>query len=377
MAFSCPTGEGRIARFFCTLGCATALGFVVVAASCNPLQASSTPDGGAESSDAAPSGSSPPSDAGAVAWSQRAPLPLPRTELGVAAVAGTVYAIGGYTGSVLSRVDAYDPASDTWTQKADLRTARRNFVSGVIGGKIYVASGTSFTDPNQISFIDTTEVYDPQTDSWTELAPCPIPNVFFDPDGGGVAYNLYGNLFTGGGAFHDQLYVLFTHSGPGAGTGMYAYDPATNAWSDVMPGPSYYNFGEDFATAAIGDALWVFMSPWGPGSLSGQLATWYSSSKTWVIDTPLISERSAFFTLNGKLYSAGGVTGDSGTFEATATVSSYDIAQSSWTESGTLTVGREHAGAAVLDGKVYIVGGDIPAQGTEVPSAVVEVGVPQ
>jgi hypothetical protein len=308
--------------------------------------------------------------ASALSWSLRAPLPLPRTELGVAAVAGKIYAIGGYSGSMLSRVDAYDPASDTWTQKADLRTARRNFASGAIGGKIYVAAGTSYTDPNDVSYLNTTEVYDPQMDSWTELAPCPIPSTSSKVDG---------NRATGGGVFHDQLYVRFTVRGDGpAVTGMVAYDPTTNAWSDVMPGPPEYDLGQDFGTAAIGDALWVFTSPEGRSPLTGQLSTWYSSSKTWVTDTPLPSERSAFFTLDGKLFSAGGVTGDSGTYEATSAVCSYDIAHSSWTEqSGSLSVGREHAGAAVLDGKVYVVGGDIPAQGTDVPSAVVDVGVAQ
>jgi len=62
-------------------------------------------------------GATPAADAGttgnvAFDWSPRAPLPIPRTEHGAAVVDGKIYAIGGYSGSLLSRVDVYDPISN-------------------------------------------------------------------------------------------------------------------------------------------------------------------------------------------------------------------------------------------------------------------------
>src|SRR5262249_35467096 len=88
----------------------------------------------------------------AFTWSRRAPLPVPGAERGSAAVRGKIYVIGGYSGSGLARVDEYDPATNRWTRKTDMPTARRSPVVGVINDRIFVAAGMQWTDPNNVTY---------------------------------------------------------------------------------------------------------------------------------------------------------------------------------------------------------------------------------
>ncbi len=62
-------------------------------------------------------------------------------------------------------------AEGTWTQKADMPTARFVPSSGVVDGKIYVIGGTPGSPWDTIS---TVEVYDPATDTWTRKGNMPM-----------------------------------------------------------------------------------------------------------------------------------------------------------------------------------------------------------
>src|SRR6266853_814689 len=63
-------------------------------------------------------GTTPPCDC----WTNKAFMPTARSFLGVADVDGTLYAVGGFSRLVgfSAAVEAYDPASDTWTTRASL-----------------------------------------------------------------------------------------------------------------------------------------------------------------------------------------------------------------------------------------------------------------
>jgi len=72
--------------------------------------------------------------------------------------------MGSVGGSGISTVEAYDPATDTWTQKADMPTARGYLSTSVVNGKIYAIGGTPGSWGEMLS---TVEEYDPVTDTWT------------------------------------------------------------------------------------------------------------------------------------------------------------------------------------------------------------------
>ncbi len=52
-------------------------------------------------------------------WELLAPMPTPRVELGLVTINGKIYAIGGgNTSGALSKVEMYDPITNTWTIKS-------------------------------------------------------------------------------------------------------------------------------------------------------------------------------------------------------------------------------------------------------------------
>ena len=117
----------------------------------------------------------------AAGWQAAAPMPNPRNHLSGAAVDGLVYAIGGQYGhdaGVQDQkfLDVYDPATDTWTRKADLPSARSHFEPGTMvhNDKIIIAGGRR----GGFFFDDVTE-YDPATDQWTER--CELPENLLAP----------------------------------------------------------------------------------------------------------------------------------------------------------------------------------------------------
>ncbi len=94
-------------------------------------------------------------------WTPKAGMPTARTLLSTSAVNGRVYAIGGDTTAVngrFSTVEEYDPATDTWTPKADMPTARSMLTTSVVNGKIYAIGGSTGNGPQPVA---TMEVYDP------------------------------------------------------------------------------------------------------------------------------------------------------------------------------------------------------------------------
>ncbi|MBN1641693.1 MAG: hypothetical protein JXA09_10695 [Anaerolineae bacterium] len=89
-------------------------------------------------------------------------MPSPWDRAASVLLDGKVYLIGGYRpkGSLTPAADVYDPATDTWSQVADLPTPRGDPASCVLDGRIYSISG--FIDRD----IGAVEVYDPVTNAW-------------------------------------------------------------------------------------------------------------------------------------------------------------------------------------------------------------------
>ena len=105
-------------------------------------------------------------------------------------------------------MDAYDPATNTWTTKAPMPTLRKGFAIGVINGSLYAAGGS-----NESGLLGPTHAYDPMHDSWTTSLNLLIPT---DMPGGAVTdsgvFYLIGGLQAGGKALASVQ--AFSPSGP-------------------------------------------------------------------------------------------------------------------------------------------------------------------
>ncbi len=106
----------------------------------------------------------------------RAPLPTPRNHAVSGVIGGKLYVAGGRgpgheaeDAHNLSATEAYDQATDTWASLPDLPTARSGGAGAVLGGKLYVlGGGLPFN-----TIYKTIERYDPVAARWEALADMP------------------------------------------------------------------------------------------------------------------------------------------------------------------------------------------------------------
>jgi N-acetylneuraminic acid mutarotase len=128
-------------------------------------------------------------------WRERAPMPTPRNHAAIGAVNGKIYVIGGRVGAAfisaasdISTVEEYDPATDKWSApRARMPTTRSALGYGVYNGRIYVAGG-EYQDPHMMATFRTVEAYDPASNSWSVLPPMPVSRH-------GLAAGVVGNRF--------------------------------------------------------------------------------------------------------------------------------------------------------------------------------------
>ena len=133
-------------------------------------------------------------------WTSKTPMPTSRGFLSVSVVDGIIYAIGGcedVTGIGLSNVEAYDPKTDTWTEKAPMPTARLLLTTCEVDGIIYAIGGASTFTPGA-STLKTVEAYDPATNIWTKKADMPTSRATSAAVTDGMIYAIGGVNYGGG-----------------------------------------------------------------------------------------------------------------------------------------------------------------------------------
>ena len=110
------------------------------------------------------------------AWTVMAPMPTARAAFATAAANGKVYAIGGAILNncvTVDTVEAYDPVGDVWiTGFAPLPPPLRFRPSGgTLDNMIYLVGGSTLDDFCVHTVLNTVQAYDPATDSWSEKPP--------------------------------------------------------------------------------------------------------------------------------------------------------------------------------------------------------------
>ncbi len=161
-------------------------------------------------------------------WTMKSSMPTGKKVglAGVDALDGYLYVAGGVNRQ--NRLDLtdtllrYDPVTDNWTELSSMNYKRHSFTLTAFHGKLYATGGVSeeknaVTNLTEIIDSNRTEVYDPATDTWTNLSDLPIKlaahsaTVFNDEI-----------IFIGG-------YESQTWSGI-ASKKMYGYNPVEQTW---------------------------------------------------------------------------------------------------------------------------------------------------
>jgi N-acetylneuraminic acid mutarotase len=143
------------------------------------------------------------------AWTSLPDLPQAypdRNHIAVAAIAGKIYVAGGrYDGGSFSSprtdsLDIFDPGTDLWTTGARMPRPRGGVNGVAANGCFFVwgGEGEGIGEPNDV-FPDH-DVYNPRTDTWTQLVPLPTPihGVTGAAFVGGLIYMPGGGIASGG-----------------------------------------------------------------------------------------------------------------------------------------------------------------------------------
>jgi N-acetylneuraminic acid mutarotase len=273
-------------------------------------------------------------------------MPTKRGFFASAVVNNVIYVIGGgngYAGVViggrypdlLSMVEAYDPETNTWTQRTSMPTSRKDHTCTVVNNIIYVIGGR---DTSNVE-ISTVEAYDPLSDSWTNKAPMQLPrsglscavvnNIIYAIGGaqGCVveAYNPLTNIWTSKAnmpSYRDYLTcavvnnIIYTiggkyydgYGGSGVCSIVEAYDPLSNTWTkkSYMPTSRYY-----LASAVVNNKIFVIGGQSEYNNSLALLEIYDPSTDIWTTNVP--SMPTARFglvcsTTNNKIYAIGGCT---------------------------------------------------------------------
>ncbi|MBI4409805.1 MAG: galactose oxidase [Gemmatimonadetes bacterium] len=192
-------------------------------------------------------------------WSEGAPMPTPRGAMGVTVLGGKIHAIGGTVadptglephlhgtaaGNSVGTHEVYDPATDTWSRRAPMPTARNHLGAASLGGKIYALAGRV---PGNAT-LTANEVYDPGTDRWATAAPVPTGR-------SGVAVVALGEyVYIFGGETFGAVSKTFDEAE--------RYRAASGRWESLPRMPTARH---GLGAAAVGGAIYVISGGPQPG----------------------------------------------------------------------------------------------------------------
>lgn len=145
-------------------------------------------------------------------WDLNAPdLPRPRSHHAAAVLGKKIYLVGGLyrlehnADELIPEVDVFDTETETWSQAAPLPTPRHGLSAIAVAGRIYAIGGNYLDSPD---VLDIVEEYDPRLNCWRTVTPIPLPR------------------FRGGAAEVDyKIHYIAGNDGSGSVTTHYAGVP--------------------------------------------------------------------------------------------------------------------------------------------------------
>ena len=284
-------------------------------------------------------------------WVSKTPMNQPRAGVGVVAVDGKIYAIGGASTArgqnqaenLLSTNEEYNPTTDSWTIKPSMPTPRAYFGIAAIENKIYCIGGVVGSEKlvdgpfthSLFVYSGITEVYDTITETWDTRAAMPIER-------GNIA-RFQANVVDG------KIYAIgakFT----------YVYDPATDSWTEKTPipekvSPNYWGV----SSTAIGSQIYV----------TGMFETGildYDDQRLFIYDTltdDWTESASGSFLCGMGIGATTGVRAPQLVYVLglPPMCQAYDPLTGNWTSAAPNPIDQRDFGCVVLNDVMYVIGG--------------------
>jgi len=232
-----------------------------------------------------------------------------------------------------------------WTFVADMPVDLYGAACASDGTSIYCAGGYSFSFPGLVPQLIR---YDPGPNTWTALAPIPVPSTMASA----VFYPPTNKIYVFGGSDPDAQTVNNLNQ---------IYDIASNTWSTGAPLPdvrafmAWGYFTDNGKIYLVGGYNTAFVD-------SGQPDTWeydpVADTYTNKTDFPELAGGYASGIINGHLYVAGGRDANN---VSLSTVFDYDIAADTWTQKNDMPGTQNNVrGSAVALDSLFVFGGGNP-----------------
>ena len=314
-------------------------------------------------------------------WVSIAPMHEARENLGVVAVNGKIYAIGGDTlsgfwtysmgfsgtpvGGVVGTNEEYDPATNQWTIKTSMPTPRTGIAIAAYENKIYCIGGsTTYDIYSSRTLTAINEVYDVTTGTWQTKTPMPaatwqvtanvVNGIIYIVDWNGetYAYNIAMDSWStkssaprpmasaGMGqvsaVVNDKIHIIGGFSSSGDSNVHQIYDPSIDNWSYASAPPNSVGnaVGRGAATSTTGEfaleRIYVFGQQGNlrQGEPRGSNRIYNPQNDSWEFGTDLPTNRINFATVavDELIYVIGGGVATSwfvGTFSPSAVTEKY------------------------------------------------------
>ncbi len=224
-------------------------------------------------------------------WTTAADAPLPARSEGAAATHdGNLYAIGGRgPAGVLTNLDRYTPATDTWVSLAPMPTARAGLGVARVGDAIYAIGGRTSGSPCSGGELDAVERYDVAAGTWSTVAPLPSARSDLAAITQGGKIYVFGGC--AGGAFLSDVDV---------------YNPKTDTWS-TSPTDMPTARASMYGVGKRGGTIYV-IGGWAGGGPLGVNEAYKVATDRWTIAAPMITARAEMGVVShgGRIYTVGG-----------------------------------------------------------------------
>ena len=275
-------------------------------------------------------------------WESRPAAPVARQEVAYVQAGGKLYLAGGLEALGVSffsnRHERFDPVIGTWERRAPLPLPEHHLAGVAFGDRIYYIGGLL-----GYPFVATGAVwiYDPATNRFSTGASMPV----------GRARGAAGVVAHGG-----RIYVAGGQPGLQLATRLFdAYDPIADRWTAL---PDMPRAREHNGAAVVGDRLYAIGGR--DGGRVVETDAFDFATGRWISGlAPIPTPRGGHATarVGDEIFAIGGETRGGG--PARADVESYNPATNTWRTLAPLPRGRHGIQAAVLDGAVWIAGGDL------------------
>jgi N-acetylneuraminic acid mutarotase len=272
-------------------------------------------------------------------WASIAPIPTARQEVGVAAVEGRVFVVGGYDsqGRASTTVEFFDTRANEWRPGPPVPIPIHHPMVAAVGTKIYVAGG--YTEPGG-AFQNTFEL-DTDTLVWTGRADMPAPR------GAGAAVGHNG-----------KLYVLGGERGGITVPEVAVFDPTTNSWTELAPMPTPRNH---FGAAVIRGRIYAV----GGRPFNIAINEAYDPlTNVWTQKSPMPTPRSgiAVIAAGNFMHAFGGEGNPASLTGIFPQHEAYDPDLDAWTSLELMAMPRHGIGAALVGNRIFVPAGS-PIQG--------------